>query len=70
VCSTLVVRVERDGTGARIARRGPGRERLGSYGDVVGLNPFRAQAKRGTDLVIVAVALAVVAALVLWAVFG
>jgi ABC-type nitrate/sulfonate/bicarbonate transport system permease component len=40
------------------------------YGDGMGLNPFRAQAKRGTDLVIVAIALAVVAALVLWAVFG
>jgi hypothetical protein len=40
------------------------------YGDGVGLNPFRAQAKRGTDLVIVAIALVVVAALVLWAVFG
>jgi hypothetical protein len=36
----------------------------------VGLNPFRSQAKRGTDVVIVVVALAVVAALVLWAVFG
>jgi hypothetical protein len=44
--------------------------RQGSYGDGMGLNPFRAQAKRGTDLVIVAIALAVVAALVLWAVFG
>ena len=40
------------------------------YGDGMGLNPFRAQAKRGTDLVIVVVALAVIAALVLWAVFG
>jgi hypothetical protein len=36
----------------------------------VGLNPFRSQAKRGSDIVIVVVAFAVVAALVLWAVFG
>jgi hypothetical protein len=36
----------------------------------VGLNPFRAQEKRTADVVIVVVALVVVAALVLWAVFG
>ena len=36
----------------------------------MGLNPFRSQAKRGTDVVIVAIALAVVTALVLWAAFG
>jgi hypothetical protein len=36
----------------------------------VGLNPFRSQTKRASDVVIVAAALAVVAALVLWAVFG
>jgi hypothetical protein len=36
----------------------------------VGLNPFRSQAKRSSDVVIVAVALVVIAALVLWAVFG
>jgi hypothetical protein len=36
----------------------------------VGFNPFRAHAKRGTDLVIVAVAFVVIAALVLWAVLG
>jgi hypothetical protein len=36
----------------------------------VGLNPFRSQTKRASDVVIVVVALAVVAALVLWAVFG
>jgi hypothetical protein len=36
----------------------------------VGFNPFRAQAKRGSDIAIVVVALVVVAALVLWAVFG
>jgi hypothetical protein len=36
----------------------------------VGLNPFRSQAKRGSDVVIVAVALVVIAALVLWALFG
>jgi hypothetical protein len=42
----------------------------GRYRDRVGFNPFRSQAKRGTDVVIVVVALVVVAALVLWAVFG
>jgi hypothetical protein len=36
----------------------------------VGLNPFRSQAKRGSDVVIVVAALAVVVALVAWAVFG
>jgi hypothetical protein len=36
----------------------------------VGLNPFRAQQKRGTDVAIVGVALVVIAALVLWALFG
>jgi hypothetical protein len=36
----------------------------------MGLNPFRAQAKRGSDVVIVAVALVVIAALVAWALFG
>jgi hypothetical protein len=36
----------------------------------VGFNPFRARAQRGTDLLIVAVAFVVIAALVLWAVFG
>jgi hypothetical protein len=36
----------------------------------VGFNPFRARAKRGTDIVIVAVAFVVIAALVLWALFG
>jgi hypothetical protein len=36
----------------------------------MGLNPFRAQAKRGSDLVIVGVALVVIAALVAWALFG
>jgi hypothetical protein len=36
----------------------------------VGFNPFRARAKRGTDLVIVAAAFVVIAALVLWAVLG
>ncbi len=43
---------------------------IGRYRSGVGLNPFRSQAKRGTDVVIVVVALVVVAALVLWAVFG
>ena len=46
------------------------RQRSGRYLGAMGLNPFRAQAKRGTDVVIVAIALVVVAALVLWAVFG
>jgi hypothetical protein len=36
----------------------------------VGFNPFRAQAKRTSDVVIVIATLIVVAALVLWAVFG
>jgi hypothetical protein len=36
----------------------------------VGFNPFRSQAKRSSDVIIVAVALVVVAALVLWAVLG
>jgi hypothetical protein len=36
----------------------------------VGFNPFRARAKRGTDLVVVVAAFVVIAALVLWAVFG
>jgi hypothetical protein len=36
----------------------------------VGFNPFRARAKRGSDILLVAVALAVIVALVLWAVFG
>jgi hypothetical protein len=36
----------------------------------VGFNPFRAHATRRTDLVIVGAAFVVIAALVLWAVFG
>jgi preprotein translocase subunit SecE len=36
----------------------------------VGLNPFRSQAKRSSDIVIVVVALAVVVVLVLWGLFG
>jgi hypothetical protein len=36
----------------------------------VGLNPFRSQVKRTTDYVVVAVALVVIAALVLWGLFG
>jgi hypothetical protein len=36
----------------------------------VGLNPFRSQAKRSSDIIVVVVALVVVAALVLWAVLG
>jgi len=36
----------------------------------VGLNPFRSQVRRTTDYVVVAAALIVIAALVLWALFG
>jgi len=36
----------------------------------VGLNPFRSQVNRRSDIVIVAVALVVVLALVLWGLFG
>jgi hypothetical protein len=36
----------------------------------VGFNPFRAHAKRTADYVIVAIALVVIAALVLWGLFG
>jgi hypothetical protein len=36
----------------------------------MGFNPFRARAKRSTDLLVVAAAFVVIAALVLWAVFG
>jgi hypothetical protein len=43
---------------------------MSRYRSGVGLNPFRSQTKRASDVVIVVVALAVVAALVLWAVFG
>jgi hypothetical protein len=43
---------------------------MGRYRSGVGLNPFRSRAKRSSDVVIVAVALVVIAALVLWAVFG
>lgn len=42
----------------------------GRYRSGVGLNPFRSQAKRGSDIVIVAVALVVIAVLVLWGLFG
>ncbi len=44
--------------------------RHGGYRTAVGLNPFRAQQKNPTDIVIVVGALVVVVALVLWAVFG
>jgi hypothetical protein len=40
------------------------------YRRVVGFNPFRAHAKRSTDYVIVGIALVVIAALVLWGLFG
>jgi hypothetical protein len=46
---------------------GPGR---GRYRSGVGLNPFRSQTKRRSDVVIVAVALVVVLVLVLWGLFG
>ena len=46
------------------------RSGIGRYRSGVGLNPFRSQAKRSSDLVIVAVALVVIAALVLWGLFG
>jgi hypothetical protein len=36
----------------------------------VGLNPFRAQQHRRTDVLVVAAALVVTLALVLWAIFG
>jgi hypothetical protein len=36
----------------------------------VGLNPFRAHARRTSDVVILAAALVVVGALVAWALFG
>jgi len=36
----------------------------------VGLNPFRSRVERRTDLVVVAVAFVVIAALVLWALLG
>jgi hypothetical protein len=36
----------------------------------VGFNPFRAQVKRRSDIVLVVAALFVIAALVAWAAFG
>jgi preprotein translocase subunit SecE len=36
----------------------------------MGLNPFREQTKRTSDVVIVVVALAITVALVVWALFG
>jgi hypothetical protein len=44
--------------------------RRSHYRGRVGFNPFRQQVQRGSDIVIVAVALVVIAALVLWAMFG
>jgi hypothetical protein len=35
----------------------------------VGFNPFRKQARRGSDIVLLVLAFAVVAALLLWAAF-
>jgi hypothetical protein len=43
---------------------------MGRYRSGVGLNPFRSQVKRSSDVAIVAVALGVVLVLVLWAIFG
>jgi len=36
----------------------------------VGLNPFRSRVNRRADVIVVAAALVVIAALVIWAVFG
>ena len=44
--------------------------RPGDENGVVGFNPFRAQRRRSSDYVLVAAALAVTFALVLWAAFG
>ena len=52
------------------SRRSTSRSDMGRYRSGVGLNPFRSQTRRGSDVVIVAVALVVIGALVLWAVFG
>jgi hypothetical protein len=41
---------------------------MGRYGSAVGFNPFRKQARRTSDIVILVAALAIVAALLLWAV--
>jgi hypothetical protein len=43
---------------------------MGRYRTVVGLNPFRSQVKRSSDIVIVAVALVVIVLLLAWAIFG
>jgi hypothetical protein len=40
------------------------------YRSGVGFNPFRAQAKRRSDIVLVVVAFAVIALLVAWAALG
>src|SRR5262245_44728852 len=58
------------GSSARVDCVGPRRRLCDRYGDTVGFNPFRAHATRRTDLLIVAAAFVVIAALVLWAVFG
>jgi hypothetical protein len=51
----------RAGAGPRCALR---------YRRGVGFNPFRSHTTRRSDLLIVAIALAVIAALVLWGLFG
>ena len=51
-------------------RRRPGPARRVRYRRDVGFNPFRAHAKRSTDYVVVGIALIVIAALVLWGLFG
>ena len=48
----------------------PGAGRGGRYRWRVGFNPYRGRVARRTDLALVALALVVVVALVLWAVFG
>jgi hypothetical protein len=44
--------------------------RAGRYRSGVGLNPFRSHVRRTSDIALVVGALVIVAALVLWAVFG
>ena len=41
---------------------------MGRYRSSMGFNPFRKQVRRSSDIIIVVAALAIVAALLLWAV--
>jgi hypothetical protein len=43
---------------------------MARYRSGVGFNPFRSRVSRRTDIVVVAAALVVIAALVAWALFG